>query len=126
MLLLINHQLTEEQERDAFALDGMSPVAPPDGVKAAWASISPHETSLKNTLKPVFNWLEDNCPGHKHVLVQGEPGATMLVVQKVWNLGGKPCYATTERKAVEVRQADGSIDVKRTFRHVRFREYERL
>lgn len=126
MLILLNHALTEEQRQEAEAMGNQTFLSPSKEVQALWSNVDPHSDSLVTYLAPVFKWLRNNCPTHIDVLVQGEPGATFLAVQLVFALGGKPYYATTERSAIEVRQPDGSVKVERTFRHVRFRMYERL
>ena len=35
-----------------------------------------------------------------------------------------PVYATTRRDVVETRLPDGTVQIRRTFQHVRFRKYQ--
>lgn len=124
MYLLFNHTISPEQEREARQVLGIHAIhEPPANIRALWAGIPPGPDSLRPVLAPVFSWIESTIQPGDFLLVQGEFGATCLVVRHARQLGIIPIYATTRRQAEEQRLADGSIRLVHTVRHVRFREY---
>lgn len=124
MLLLFNHQLTEEQReeaRDALGVERF--VSPPEAVKALWAKVPPELPALDQYLQPVRNWLNSAARPDDLVLVEGDFGATFLTVLHAIRLGLRPVYAATRRDAKAVQQPDGSVQLTHRFRHCRFRTY---
>jgi hypothetical protein len=125
LLVLFNHSLTPAQYTDAEASLGITKVLlPSEELSWLWANIPPEVDSLSTALTPVYLWLAECGQPGDYVLIQGEFGATTMLVQEALRLGLKPVYATTERRAVEERMENGDIQLSHCFRHVRFRQYE--
>jgi hypothetical protein len=57
------------------------------------------------------------------VLIQGDFGATFLMVNFAFEKGLIPIHSTTEREATEELQPDGSVRLSHRFLHKRFRKY---
>lgn len=124
MLIIFNHSMTESQKTDARHSLGVTTfVAPPPELLALWSQLPPDAPSLIPVLLPVFQWLARTGRKGDFVLVQGDFGATFLVVQKALSLGLIPLYSTTCREAVEQVCGD-KVQLTHQFRHVRFRQYE--
>jgi len=70
-------------------------------------------------------WLDENSAPGDLILVQGDFGATFLVVGWALNCSRVPIYATTARSLEEHTLDDERVVQKRIFQHVRFRGYER-
>lgn len=122
--LLFNHTLTQEQLSDAKAsLLCYVIVSLPKELQELWSSVPPNLKSLEEYLKPIKEYVSTNIQKDDFVLVQGDFGATYMMVNFVKSLGAKPIYATTSRDVVEIREGDKVIK-KSIFRHERFREYE--
>lgn len=122
--LLFNHTLTQEQSSDAktsLLCDVI--VSLPQELQGLWSSVPPDLKSLKKYLKPIKEYMDANVKKDDFVLVQGDFGATYMMVDFVKSLGAKPIYATTSRDVVEVEEGDKIIK-KSIFRHKQFREYE--
>jgi hypothetical protein len=124
LFLLFNHTLTAQQEADAHRSIGVAEViAPPPDISRLWAEIPPEADSLKEYLLPVMAWLTQTARPGDYVLVQGEFGATWLVVNEAMAIGLVPIYATTRRVATERMLPTGQIEIQHVFQHVRFRRY---
>ena len=123
-LVLFNHTLTDDQGLDARDLLGVDEfVFPPLSISALWHAIPPGINELHPVLTPVFRWLDDTGKAGDYLLVQGDFGATCMVVEYARGAGLVPVYAATERRACEQRREDGTVETVHEFRHVRFREY---
>ncbi len=123
-LILFNHRLTDEQELDAVDLLGVDEFcAPPVEVSSLWKAIPPDATELRHVLGPVFTWLDIEGKPGDYLLVQGDFGATCMVVDYATRTGLKPVYATTRRITSQRENDDGSVEIIHRFHHVRFREY---
>ena len=124
LFVLLSHGLLEEQRREALEKLGVEEIIllPPE-LQRLWSSIPPQLESLKEFLKPIFQWLSKAEEGD-FLLVQGDFGAVFLLVDYAFKKGLIPIYATTERIHREEREGSGVRMVK-LFRHVRFRRYER-
>jgi len=126
LVVLFNHTLTAPQEADARAGLGVEGIVePPEDIRKAWANVPPEPDGLSGYLAPVFAWLEATARPQDFVLVQGEFGATFLLVRFCLEHGLVPVYSTTRREAVEDHRPDGSVVVRHVFSHVRFRCYGR-
>lgn len=127
MLLLFNHTLTDLQKRDARrALDVDQIKSPPAHITALWRQIPAHLLEIKGCLKPVRAWVEHcSIPGD-YVLIQGDFGATCLMVAFTFQIKRTPLYSTTERIYQEHMQPDGSIELRHKFKHCIYRRYERF
>jgi len=125
LFILLNHDISEAQREDAekFGISRFLPL-PPD-LKAIWGSIPAEPDTIDDILHPVKQWLGTNAAPGDFALIQGDFGACWIMVNFAFENNLVPVYATTARKAVEIRQADGSIKTVREFKHVRFRRYEK-
>ena len=125
LILLFNHRLTQAQEADARSSLGVgSIVAAPPEISTIWAGIPPAADAIAATLDPVVNWLATEGNPGDFVLIQGDFGATYLMVNAAIRLGLIPVYSTTQRQAVEEHKPDGSVHIGHIFSHVQFRRYQ--
>jgi hypothetical protein len=124
LFLLLNHPLTSDQEADARESLGVGGIVePPDRVRDLWAKVPPEIPTLDEHLAPVRAWLREHARPGDPVLIQGDFGATWLMVRFALETGLVPVYSTTRRSAVQEPQPDGSVRLIHHFRHVRFRNY---
>jgi hypothetical protein len=124
LFLLFNHTLTAAQEADARTSFGVDRVVPPPAeISRFWLEIPPDAEELTAHLAPVFSWLAASARPGDYVLIQGEFGATFLLVNEAFRLGLIPVYSTTRREAVEEHTPDGRVHLRHTFSHVRYRRY---
>ncbi|GAB4407760.1 MAG: hypothetical protein OHK0039_10370 [Bacteroidia bacterium] len=124
--LLFNHRLTPDQEVDARQNLGVDAFAYlPEALQAIWSQVPADAASLQSHVAPVQQWLTDQARPGDYALVQGDYGATYLLVQTALRLGVVALHGTTARQTVEHTQPDGSVKIERVFRHMRFREYGR-
>jgi hypothetical protein len=124
LFLLFNHQITAAQEVDARKSLAVSAIVePPEEIKTIWRRLPPERPTIKGYLEPVKSWLSAKAASGDYVLVQGDFGATYLMVRFAYDLGLTPIYSTTERRAVEEKQSDGTIKLMHSFKHCRFRKY---
>ncbi|MBF0234963.1 MAG: TIGR02221 family CRISPR-associated protein [Desulfamplus sp.] len=124
MLLLLSHSLTSEQIADAKIAFKISEfMEMPDYVKAVWSQIPPDSPNLEEILDPVKAWLQKESSKGDIVVIQGDFGATFLMVGFAMENGLAPVYATTSRKFRESPGKNGIIKMEHLFRHRRFRHY---
>ncbi len=125
LMVIFNHTLTEAQREDAVAGLGISEIVLPSGeLSDFWASIPPEPESIADQLDIFYRWLTDSGVPGDYVLSQGGFGATVLLVKYALNIGLKPVYSTTRRKAFEEVLVNNEVKVSHCFKHVRFRLYE--
>lgn len=124
LYLLFSHQLTAEQEADARGRWALQQIIPlPQNLQALWSNVpTDPATDLQEFLQPVADWLAQAQP-QDVVLLQGDFGATFMMVSLCLQRGLLPVYATTTRSATETTLQDGSVRIERTFRHAGFRSY---
>nr|WP_320016933.1 CRISPR-associated protein Csx20 [uncultured Desulfobacter sp.] len=125
MFLLFNHSLSKNQETDAQNIWGteLQFVGLPRQLKALWAQIPADKKGLFDTLAPFRAWLEkESCPNDL-VLIQGDFGATWLMVQYALNNNLLPVYSVTVRQAREETAPDGTVKTTHVFKHRMFRLY---
>lgn len=126
IFLVFSHQLTKGQMEDAYSTFGVDEfIYLPDDLKKVWASIPPEEESIRFCVDRIAEWIKQNSRKGDYVLIQGDFGATFLLVDFCFESGLIPVYSTTARDADERAFNDGTVKVQRIFRHVRFRKYER-
>ena len=124
LIVLFNHTLTNAQRADARQSLGADEILePPPAVKRLWAEIPPEIEGLDEYLAPVSAWLTGSAVPGDYVLIQGDFGATCLLVRFTVEMGLKPVYSTTRREATETLQPDGTVELTHRFGHVRFRRY---
>lgn len=124
LCLLFNHTLTSEQANDAkVSLFCDEFVSLPEQLQDLWSNVPPELESLSCYLQPIKEYIHANVQKDDFVLIQGDFGATYMMVNFVKNLGAIPVYATTSRDVVEVLKGD-TVVKQSVFRHQRFRKYE--
>lgn len=124
MHLLFSHQLTKDQQQSATVNYGVTCFNPaPEKIQTIWSQIPPDAERLDPVLLPVKTWLEQQAVKGDLVLIQGDFGATVLMVNYALSLGLVPVYATTQRQARDKILSDGRIETHHVFKFKRFRMY---
>ncbi|MHA1793736.1 MAG: CRISPR-associated protein Csx20 [Promethearchaeota archaeon] len=126
MILCFSHQLTENQEENAREVLKVNEfITLSDDLQQLWSNIPPKLESLTNYLSPLKEWIEKTTSKGDLILVHGDFGAVFQIVEFAFKLGLRPVYATTERKIIEKKMPDGTVNISRIFKHVLFRNYEK-
>jgi len=126
LFLIFNHKLSEIQKEDARSSLGVHRIINlPGDLDQIWRQIPPDLIEIDNCLKSIKTWLSDQAAESDYVLIQGDFGATFILVNFTFEKGLIPIYSTSNREAVEEQQEDGSVKLSHRFRHQRFRRYER-
>ncbi|MBL0699441.1 MAG: hypothetical protein JJV92_00980 [Desulfosarcina sp.] len=124
LYLIFNHQITVRQKQDARESLGVDKIIElPHDLDPLWRQIPPDLESIKNYLEPVKEWLASHAKKNNYLLVQGDFGACYIMVNFAIKIGLIPIYSTTERKAVEEHDDDGTVKLTHHFRHRIFRKY---
>jgi hypothetical protein len=124
LFLIFNHRFTEAQESDARTSLGVTEIVNlPKNLKDIWNNIPPGMAEISDHLSPVSDWLNAASKHGDYVLVQGDFGACYLMILFAIEHRLIPIYSTTERRAVEEHQPDGSVKLTHEFRHRIFRRY---
>lgn len=124
MHLLFSHQLTKRQQQSATVNYGVTCFSPPpENIQTVWSQIPPDAERLDPILLPVKTWLEQQAVKGDLVLIQGDFGATVLMVNHALSLELIPVYATTQRQARDKILSDGRIETYHVFEFKRFRVY---
>ncbi len=123
LFVLFNHTLTEEQVADARLSLGIGEIIPaPEPLAILWRQVPPELAGLTGFIKPFIAWLDREARKGDYVLVQGEFGATYLVVNHALANGLAPIYSTTKRESKE-RLENNKVIFTHTFVHKVFRKY---
>jgi len=124
MLLLFSHQLTQKQKEDAIRIWGVEEfISLPESLQCIWSDISPDLASLEDYLKPIKAFVDEASNENDLILIQGDFGASYMMVNESKKRNLTPVYATTQRVVEEC--IDGDKKVKKSiFEHRRFRKYE--
>lgn len=124
LFLLFNHTLTETQEADARQNLGVAAIVlPPPEIRRLWGEVPPEADSLADHLAPICAWLAQESKPGDYILIQGEFGATWIMVNEAASIGLVPIYSTTKRMTEEVDLPGGEVDIRHRFVHVRYRRY---
>lgn len=125
LYVIFNHTLTAAQKKDAIKALGVERVVSlPETFQQLWSQIPAETDTLSEHLAPLQEWLYAQTNPGDFILIQGEFGATCLLIQFAKENALIPIYSTTDRQAVEEHQPDGSVKISHLFKHVRFRIYE--
>lgn len=121
--LLFNHALTPDQERDARTSWGVDTIVSlPQALQNLWSAIPPELDALDTYLAPIIEHLDREARERDLLLVQGDFGATYIVVRYALERSLVPLYATTRRESVD-EVVEGKVVKRSLFSHVRFRTY---
>lgn len=122
MFVLISHDLTPEQEKDAKINQQVDEFI---YVKnSIWQNIPPENEKISTLLSEIKKSILKDAKKGDLLLVQGDFGATYIMVNFAFENGLVPVYATSKRVVTEIKK-DENITTIRKFRHIRFREYEK-
>ena len=120
---LLNHELTQNQIlelKNRFNVESI--LYPSEELSKNWSQIPAEKELDKTIIGNVINWLTAANKGDL-LIVQGEFGATFMIVDYALKNELVPLHAVTKRVAVEHR--DGEVVSKQyVFEHVCFRKYE--
>jgi hypothetical protein len=121
---LFNHRLTGLQEEDARRSLGVEEIIHlPKSLRPVWNSVPPETEKIYDFLEPIRSWVLEASRTGDCLLIQGDFGASYLMVNFAIERGLVPIYSTTGRVAVEEHGSDGSVRLVHNFRHVRYRKY---
>ena len=124
LILCFSHRLTPEQERSARNGGITQFLTLPEELQSRCEGVPPQaDLDLQQYLKPLFRWLEEVVAPDDLILVQGDYGAVYRTVRFCKARHWTAIYATTERRMESRSQGDGSVVIRRHFRHVAFRKY---
>lgn len=124
MFLVFTHKLTLEQKKDANKTLGVEDfVYLPSDLQYLWSNVSPYSVDFSRSLQPIYTFLKENATDQDFILIQGEFGATVLMVNLCSKQNLKTLYATTERESSEIKRGNKIIK-KSVFKHIQFRKYK--
>ena len=124
LMLLFSHQITPIQELYArTSLEVTDIHSLPVQLRELWSRIPPEMESIELYLKPIQEWVVKNAVKKDYILIQGDFGATFLMITFAFEQGLFPVYATSVRKASEKILPDGSVKMEHVFQFCRFRQY---
>lgn len=112
LFVLLNHKLDEAQKEDAKISLNITEIV--ILTTEIWSKIPPESDSIDSYLSELKTRLKSEAKNGDYLLVQGDFGATYLMIQFALSLGVIPIYATTTRSEMQNMM---------TFKHHRFREY---
>jgi len=126
LILIFSHKLTEKQRLQAKEqLKVTDFVYLPEDLQQLWSDIPSELTKLKEYLEPIKKWLDDVANENDFVLVQGDFGATYILVSLAFTKKLIPVYSTTKRICVENKCKNRNVKLTHLFSHVIFRKFER-
>ncbi|RXJ95760.1 hypothetical protein CRU94_03865 [Arcobacter sp. AHV-9/2010] len=124
MFLLFSHTLTKNQKNDAIKSFGIEEfIYLPKDLQELFSNVPNDLKKLSEYLTPIKIFLKQYSKQGDFVLIQGDFGATYILVNFAKSLKLKAVYSTTKRVVQEFEE-DGKIIKKSIFEHERFREYE--
>jgi hypothetical protein len=124
LFIIFNHTLTDTQvihARETLGVEHI--VSPPEDLQSLWRQIPADLEAIDDYLAPIKDWLAAEGRAKDFVLIQGDFGATWIMVNHAFKLGLVPVYSTTERQAEETITGDGAVKLVHHFCHRRFRRY---
>ncbi len=123
MFLLFSHNLLQEQREEAMVNYGVKEfVSLPSDLQKIWSNIPVEVENIRPVLKSIFSFLNNNFSKGDLIFIQGDAGASYLMVKYSKKNNFIPVYATTKRVSVE-KEIDNKIQKKSIFKHIRFRKY---
>ncbi|MCA1933128.1 MAG: hypothetical protein LDL13_06095 [Calditerrivibrio sp.] len=124
LLLLFSHKLTQDQVKDAKDnLKVEEIIHLPEDLQKKLSNIEPCGELDILPITEITSWIRQNGKEGDFVLIQGEFGATVYIVNYCFKNGFIPIYATTMRIYEEKVNSDGTVERKHIFKHVNFRRY---
>lgn len=126
MLVLLSHQLTGDQIQSIYndlMLDDI--IYLPEELKNLWSNIDPNIVSISELLIPFKNWIDITATQGDYIVIQGDMGATYNMINYAFDKKLIPCYTTTKRVTIDEQGINGTVNLTKQFKHVRFRVYEK-
>ena len=124
MFLLFSHHLTDNQISDAKQNYNIEKfVSLPIHLQNIWRNISPYSNTITSSIKEIIEFLDKNATENDFVLIQGDFGATCIMVNYSFRNNLIPIYSTTKRISYETTQNE-SVNKLSMFKHVKYRQYE--
>lgn len=126
LFLLSPGSLCAEQEREVekkFKVRFITSL--PTDLQKIWKKIKPAGDLDVKSLGMITGWLEDYACKDDFVLVQGDPGATVFIVEFCFDAGLIPIYETGRVICEKAGKDASSAEPKEIFKHVQFRKYEK-
>ncbi len=123
MLLLFSHKLNEVQMFDAkstYDIDKF--ISLPTNLQDLWSAVPTEVENLDEYLKPLKDFIQQNFKKDDIALIQGDFGASYIMVNFCKSLGLVCVYAKTKREVEEV-VVNGATVKKSIFKHKGYREY---
>ncbi len=126
MLLIFSHKLTSDQSLQAEKqLNVDEFIYLPSDLQHLWSNIPPTVETLSNYLEPIKKWIVKTAKKGDYLLIQGDFGATYLVVSFAFKNNLIPVYSTTKRIYDEKLLENGNKELKHIINHIMFRKYGR-
>jgi len=127
LILLFSHKLTEKQKQNAENKLGVSVfVSMPINLQQTWSNVPPDLEDISEYFAELRIWLIDIVDPGDYILIQGDFGATVMFVNWAFNNSLIPVYSTTKRIHQETTKTDGTIEIRKTFQHEKFRKYNKI
>jgi hypothetical protein len=120
MFILMSHEMTQLQQQNAKELLDIETFM--DISDPIWSTIPSECNTIESYLQIFKDNLHRNSSAGDYLFVQGDFGATYLMVSFAKSIGVLPVYATTKRVSRDIVEGDKIITI-REFKHVQFREY---
>lgn len=125
MALLFSHDLTKEQIKEANErFNVVEFIKLPEKLQVKWSNVPPEGELNELYFDDFKKFIEENLKEGDFVLIQGDFGATLYMVNWAFKKRFVPVYATTVRKYESFKDEDGSVKNIHYFKHVNFRLYK--
>jgi len=125
LILLFSHNLTKSQKEEAYrTLKITELVSLPISLQNKWSNVPAESDDISNYLSDISLWLKEVADNKDYILIQGDFGATYFLVNIAFQFKLIPVYSTTERIHEEVLKQDGALEMKKIFKHVKYRKYK--
>lgn len=123
---LLNHQLTDNQKRElSEKYAAQEVIYPPAEISQLWSQIAP-ETERSEISRKIIQWLvAQNAQAADLFIIQGEFGATFMLVDYALKNKMIALYATSRRVSKEVVEGE-TVRKEFSFEHIMFKEYATL
>jgi negative regulator of genetic competence, sporulation and motility len=123
LFLVFSHSLTISQKEDAMKFLNIEEfISLPNEIQKKFSNIPPEEESISKYVNPVKEFLKENAKKGDYVLVQGDFGAVVEIVNFSKSIELIPIYSTTKRDSIEKVVQDKVIK-QSIFKHILFRRY---
>lgn len=124
LIVLLNHDLSQNQKEGARFELGVSNIKYMSNEnRELWSKIDPTLLTLSDLIEPLLFELQMISKEKDYVLVQGDFGATYMVVSFCKLNGLIPIYSTTKRISEDILLKNGRVKTRKIFRHVMYRVY---